>query len=549
MANGNVTLTLVLVGLVLALAGCGGEEPATGGPSQADAGADAGAACAPGELPLDGGGCQPAGLPPDMPCPPGETLNEAGGCCPAGTMPLDDGSCRPAGIPPEMCGEGFEPDGSRGCEPILPAEPCPKGNGLMAIPGETKCREVAPCGSGTWGDIPVDDATQYVDAAYAGGDSDGSAERPWTSIQAGIDAAKPGGIVAVAAGTYAEDVLIKGKPVRLWGRCPGLVEVVGSGAALAAVFVKKGADESEIHSLGIRGEKCGILVSGSKQVQIDRVWIHDTAQRGLDVERALGPTSVTVKASLVETARELGVFVSGSDATIEATVVRDTQPDEKDLVGGRSIHIQDTDTGQRAAVTVRTSLIERNHEVGVCVLGSDASIEASVVRDTQSDAKGEWEFGRGISIERDPDTGERAEVAVRSSFIEMNRGVGVFVAGSDATIEASVVRDTQPHGDGRFGDGVVVVSKSASATALVIATRIENSARVALSNFGAKVTLGWNIFQCAVFDLEGEEYLGSAYSFNHLGGNVCGCPEATEECEMVSAEIEPPEPLPPLDPP
>ncbi|MBI4701007.1 MAG: hypothetical protein HY744_07590 [Deltaproteobacteria bacterium] len=124
-------------------------------------------------MPLDNGGCQPAGVPPDMPCPPGEAL-------------VDGGKCQPAGVPAEACGQGFEPDGNGGCEPILPAEPCPKGQ--MAVPGETECHEVAPCGAGKWGDIPADNATQYVDAAYAGGGSDGSAEKPWTSIQAGIDA-------------------------------------------------------------------------------------------------------------------------------------------------------------------------------------------------------------------------------------------------------------------------------------------------------------------------------------------------------------------------
>src|SRR5262245_12038184 len=139
----------VLLAVGLALAGCSGPPAAS---------ADAGS-CKAGEIPLAGGGCQPAGLPPDMPCPPGET-------------PLAGGGCQPAGVPPEACGQGFEPDGQGGCNAILPADPCPPG--LMAVPGDTKCHEVAPCDSGDYGTIPIDATTQFVNGAYAGNDSDGT---------------------------------------------------------------------------------------------------------------------------------------------------------------------------------------------------------------------------------------------------------------------------------------------------------------------------------------------------------------------------------------
>ena len=95
--------------------------------------------CVPGEWRRDDGSCVPAGLPPDMPCPPGEWLH-------------DNGVCIPAGVPSDGCGEGFVHDGERGCEPLLPQEPCPPG--LMAVPGDTVCREVAPCAPERWGDIP-----------------------------------------------------------------------------------------------------------------------------------------------------------------------------------------------------------------------------------------------------------------------------------------------------------------------------------------------------------------------------------------------------------
>src|SRR6185436_10488706 len=114
-----------------------------------------------------------------------------------------------------------------GCAADLPAT-CPPGS--LAVPGDAACREIAPCGTGTWGDIPVEASTEHVDASYVGGASDGTSAKPWTTIQEAVDAAAPGAIVAVAAGSYAEDVRIDGKALRLWGVCPGEVEVVGSSA-------------------------------------------------------------------------------------------------------------------------------------------------------------------------------------------------------------------------------------------------------------------------------------------------------------------------------
>ncbi|HZO15966.1 MAG TPA: hypothetical protein VFB62_21985, partial [Polyangiaceae bacterium] len=166
----------IVVATLLTL-GCGAgdeSETAVAPPAQ----------CAPGEWAREDGLCVAAGLPPDMPCAPAEAPN-------------DSGVCIPAGVPSDGCGEGFVHDGDRGCEPILPPEPCEPG--WLAVPGETRCREVTPCAQGTWGDIPVETDTEYVDASYAGMDSDGSALKPWTTIQAGIDAASPGAIVAIAA--------------------------------------------------------------------------------------------------------------------------------------------------------------------------------------------------------------------------------------------------------------------------------------------------------------------------------------------------------------
>ena len=375
---------------------------------------------------------------------------DAGTCAPW-EVTLPDMSCRPPGVPPEACAAGFEPDGLGGCNPVLPAEAC--GPGTMAIPGDTTCREVAPCEGGPWGAAPIDASTQFVDGSYSGQDSDGSEARPWTTIQDAVDAADEGAVVAIAAGTYAADVLVHLKPVRLWGRCPREVEIAGAGSVTFALAVAR-ADGSEVHDLSVTGAELGVGVTSAENVVLDRLWVHDTDGSGVYVDDTLGAAQVVLSRSLVEKALGYGIYLAGAQLDLDSVVVRDTVEQAGPLFGA-GVQIQlDLDTGVRGTATIRSSVIERSPWIGVFVGGADATIEGSVVRDTFA-AGPEASGGRGIDVERDPVTGERGVLVLSGSVVERNRHNGVFIGGADGTIDATVVRDTQPEmAIGKSGRGV-----------------------------------------------------------------------------------------------
>ncbi|WP_437965974.1 right-handed parallel beta-helix repeat-containing protein [Sorangium sp. So ce260] len=395
----------------------------------------------PAETPDGGGGSGGGGGTAAPGCAPGELTTASG--------------CEPAGIPPEACGAGFTP-GDRACAPILPPAPCPAGT--MAVPGETACREVAPCGEGAWGDLPLDEQTQFVDAAYAGADSDGTEARPWTTVGDGVRAAAPGGAVAVAAGTYAEDVLVD-KPVRLWGRCPAMVEIAGAGPdTSAAITVDPGADAAEIRGVAVRSAGVGILVSGSSGVVVDEVWVHGTGAQGVMVYNEHGPAQLTVRGSLIEEAHTVGAHSRGAELVLESSVVRGTL--EAGEFRGSGVAANRGEGNAPASIAVRASVIEQSRGTGVYVIASEATVEDSVIRDsTGIDADA---AGMGVIVSLNS-RGLPGEASIRRSVIEGNEEAGIFVQGSSIVVEDTVVRDTQPYADElETGYGIYVVADIAA---------------------------------------------------------------------------------------
>jgi len=361
--------------------------------------------------------------------------------CAAGELLLPSGECILPGLRPDDCASGFAHDGDRGCLPVLPGT-CPTG--LIAVPGDESCREVAACGEGRWGEIPLEPNSQHVDGAYAGTDSDGSFERPWQRIQAGVDAAAAGAVVAVAAGSYVEDVEVAGKAVRIWGRCPSQVELVGTGGAAANLLVLPGASNSEVHAIAITGGAFGIGTSNVTEVLFANLWIHDTGHMGLDAESADGDARIWVRDSLIERAVGRGVIAIGSELHLEGTVVRDTLAQPSDG-GGYGALARLAPGGVPGKLVALRSVLERNLGFGVAVQDGELTLEASVVRDTLAGPDGVG-VGIGVIVNTAP-----ASLELIDSLVARNLQAGVFVEGAATTITGSVIRDTLVGPVGAYG--------------------------------------------------------------------------------------------------
>jgi hypothetical protein len=527
----------------------------------------------------------------------------------------------------------------------------------MALPGESACRPVKACAAGRWGDIERDAGTQHVDGSYAGNDSDGSEQRPWVTVADAIMAAPAGGLVAIAAGSYAENLELF-SPVRLYGVCPELVSIVGV-ADEPTIVLRSNADGAVLNGFGVTGTATAVLVLGAQDFTLDSLWIHESGFRGIEinalegsshgsirntlVEAAVelgvrvgssevdidgftvratqpagiefgrglvlqsdpgaGPSTVALARAVVEQSRDFGVFIYGSNVDIRELAVRETMPRlnddrfgigisvqrdtsadlpstmtatrvlvERSYVGGinvsgstaelRGVAVRDTlpvvaephsgpgiivrDAGQQmpANATIIGSLVERSTGSGIWVTGSSARVDGVLVQATQLRPSDQL-FGRGLQVQSDPVSGGDSTLTLVASRVFDSRDVGVAVVGSTAEISDTVVELTAANGLGQSGDGLYVTSVDRLSRATVTRVRIDDSARAAVSNFGASVTLGGSHLRCQAFDIDGEpDVIYLEYEFIDGGDNACGCPEASERCKAVSAGLTAPVPLP-----
>jgi hypothetical protein len=304
------------------------------------------------------------------------------------------------------------------------------------------------------------------------------------------------------------------------------------------------------HSLVEGNRELGLLADSAEMMVIGVVvrgtQPNDSGDFGRGVTMEPGPdapmsTYLLVSGSVIEDNHDVGVFASGGEAIVELSVVRGTQPGPGG-VGGRGIAIQ-PQADVFSSFELATSLLEGNHEAGVSVVGVDALVRESIIRDTLPRADGR--FGRGMNVQNDAALGRVASLTLQSTLIERSYEAGLALFDATAQIEKSIVRDSRAIADGRFGDGVLALANDATAGVEVVQSRIEASARAAVSAFGAQVAVGQSQLLCQPFDVASEPWNQAQSVFDDRGENWCGCPVAQGACELVSAGLEAPEPLAP----
>ncbi|MFH1463469.1 MAG: right-handed parallel beta-helix repeat-containing protein [Pseudomonadota bacterium] len=302
------------------------------------------------------------------------------------------------------------------------------------------------CGTGTWGDLPVDAGTVYVSAAADGGGG-GSAEAPLRSIQPALDlaGARGGGLVAVAAGTYPETLALTTDHagIHLAGRCRELVTLDASvgDEQTAGIAVQAPSSEVEISGLRAAGANAtGVSITSGALLLTD-ARVEGSAHVGIWVDTVghLGSARLEVTGCELEGNTTLGLAASGAhtDVSLVDTVVRGTVPHAMWGFG------QGVAAWGGAALTVAGGEVAGNTGVGVSAVdrGTEVVLLGTLVRDTRPLADGT--LGYGVQASDD------AALTLTGAEISRNTFAGVDAQqGAVVSLVDTVVQDTLPDEQG-----------------------------------------------------------------------------------------------------
>lgn len=370
--------------------------------------------------------------PPPPATKPGVTIAK----CRDDEMPRVDGTCLAVGAR----------------DTPAPPPVCPAGK--MAIPGDAACREIAACPSGKW--PAVDGARVFVDAAASAGD--GTEAAPFPTIKEAL-AAAPGATIVVTDGKYEADLSIT-RATKIVGRCPSAVELVGLGT-----FTIDAKSDLELSNIAVSGVGVGVGVIRARVV-LDRVWIHDTGDRALDVEDLEGSAELIVRDSLIERATEIGAFAEGSKLTLERTVVRGTKKPTSGTHAQGVLARAGAKSGAPGTLTMRRSLVEDNIVFGVNVIDSAGALEDTVVRKTAATSASP---AAGLTVQKV--SGKTAPtIALRRVLFEGHAGIGVDISEATGTLEDVAVLAS----GGAQGTGYFFVKSTLDATRLTAEQLVGN---------------------------------------------------------------------------
>ena len=431
--------------------------------------------CSPGHIPIFNEGCQSVSIP---------------GCVEE-FMDPETGLCDPS---PEDCPPGHIPVISKGCvrvgvvdchpdfiDPVTGhCDPDPDACEPYHIPVPTEgCVSLDPpggCGEGTWGNLTLMDGDVHVDLAYAGGDSDGSREAPFTLIKDATDVVIDGGRVVLAAGDYPEGVRIT-KSFALVGRCASMVTLSGAKATVldfdAVIRVNKGV-QAGISDLSASGPGAGILAYEDVSLTVSRVALVEnqiagvggvgaattiaindvliartqpspTGTYGYGVQVQQGATIAVARGALIDNhGVGLSAFGEGTRVDLSDVVIARTQVAEGGVEGlGVDIH-------QAATLTLTKSVLTDNRMLGLNAQDAGTEVEVREARIARTQPNADGFFGRGVNL----DAG--AALTMSKSVVEDHHDLGIAATASSTTaeLEEVLVARTQPIPDGRFGRGV-----------------------------------------------------------------------------------------------
>lgn len=383
------------------------------------------------------GAAQGTELPPlseTLACGSGPTIR----LCAKASAGCFGSDCVPVGVP-WICPSGF----------VQAATPTAPGR---TVPSCTP--DPDDCGTDEYGGVSEAPTARFVNGAAAKG-GDGSRAKPFVTIAEGVAAAPAGGAVAIAAGTYVENIQIT-KPLLIAGRCAA--QVIIQGPMLGPiVYVKHAAGSGKVtlRRLRITGEGNGVALVGAGDSRLERVAITAVSGTGLSASagtfvltrsliapfmskggmapggmgvEVVGSAHATIEEVRISSARQAGMFARGKEVVLEArSVLIDGMRDHPTAVAGSKCLLADT----AAQVDLRSLRCTDFGQVGVALFGDGThGVARGLLVDGAPDLTGGAQSGLGLQIV------EGAHLELYGARLSGNRGFGALVKNAGTTVKA-----------------------------------------------------------------------------------------------------------------
>jgi len=169
----------------------------------------------------------------------------------------------------------------------------------------------------------------------------------------------------------------------------------------------------------------------------------------------LSGSTLTAIDSRIERSSILGVSVESASATLIDCTVADTDLD------GTTTHGVGVEADEGSVLEITGGEIRGNRTAGVLVATSAATLSGVEIRNTRPDEDGH--YGRGISAK------DRSAVTIEDCLLEENHNIGIFVIDTVATLSNVEVQQTRRTVLGTMAMGVVAQDDTTlSATDLVV---------------------------------------------------------------------------------
>lgn len=467
----------LLASTLLVLTGCSSSEGGSADPLPAGPDSGAPPACAIGET-AEAAACVPAGL---VACPAG-TSGEGGVCkptfpatCNAGSAKiLGETACVPVGH--TTCPAGTTKDASGwGCTATFAAA-C--AGAARAVPGGA-CAPIGTCPA----TLPAG-AVRFVDDDFGPGVVDAT---HFTTLGAALAGAPAGTVVSVAAGTYAETLIVP-PGVAIVGACAGDV-VLEPALASTAPALTASSGKVLLRGLTLRGAAVGLSVKGA-DVSADALVIEQSRGAGVNVQSgSLALSGSVIRGTLAREAADDGfgiLAVDGvttlDDVTIDGSVGTGLSVWRTAKVTARGLSVLRTSKSNASTFGWGIDVESGGSFDGTRVVVAGASFAGIAATDKGSRVRLEdvivTDVGLGTFGPGGPTLGvglaitESASVEVRHVSLGKTDGSSIIVAGAASLVaEGLTARDGADKGDAKGGLYATAAKVKLSSSVIVGATR------------------------------------------------------------------------------